>query len=512
MWLTTETSHHFPISLLQNGIKITKEAPQGLKENLLRTYKSEPMINPKFYSGCPAKYREFTKLLYGFAFFHAVIQVRKQFGAFGWNRDYDFDESDFFISVSQLQRFINKTGVIEFKGIAILTTECNYGGKIDSDWEREKLMTILEDYFNEGVILDSTFEFYPTEKHTYGIPRKFEYRDMLMHIEKEIPSVPSPWIYDIHPNAQIRSGIVLGKALVDDLVLTLGRVEDPVTDEKEQQLHVHVEELKGYLEPPIDLVVVKTKFPNDYRQCLNMNLLHEVIAYNVLVERIGKTLGQLQSAIEGRMVYTSELKTMAYEISNCTVPRDWRLLSYPTMKPIGSYFEDLRKKMRWMKDWVENGIPSSFWMAAFFYPQAFLVSCKQNYSRQYDLPLSNIHFKYLVSGPDELAAVGGSNSIFVWGLILEGVRWDTERNMLVEPRDKEIAEQLPGVHFILTEDRPAGKGKFECPVFKTESRSEDFEICNTFSPTFVTTIELNTELDPIVWIKRGVAIVLQSSQ
>lgn len=511
--MTTETSHHFPISLLQNGVKITKEAPQGLKENLLRTYKSEPMINPKFYSGCPAKYREFTRLLYGFAFFHAVIQVRKQFGTFGWNADYDFDESDFFISVSQLQRFINKTGAVEFKGISMLTTECNYGGKIDSDWEREKLRTILGDYFNEGVISDSTFEFYPTEKHTYGIPRKFEYRDMLMHIEKEIPSVPSPCIYDIHPNAQIRSGIVQGRELVDDLVLTLGRIEDPVTDEKEQQLHAYVEELKAYLETPIDLMLVKSKFPNDFRQCLNMNLLHEAIAYNVLLERIGKRLGQLQSAIEGRMVYTAELKTIAQEISKCAVPRDWLLICYPTLKPIGSYFEDLRNRVRWIKDWVENGIPSSFWMAAFFYPQAFLVSCKQNYSRHYDVPLSTIQFEYLVGGPEEVVAVGGCSSFFVQGLILEGVRWDKDRNMLVEPRDKEITDQLPGIHFILTGDRPGHAArKFKCPVYKTESRSDNFEIPNTFSTNFVTTIELDTDLQPAVWIKRGVAIVLQSSQ
>ena len=38
LWLTSMAVSYFPITILQNGIKMTIEPPQGLRNNLLRTY------------------------------------------------------------------------------------------------------------------------------------------------------------------------------------------------------------------------------------------------------------------------------------------------------------------------------------------------------------------------------------------------------------------------------------------------------------------------------------------
>lgn len=50
MWLTSYPSSAFPASVLQNGIKITTEAPKGMKANLLQCYSSDT-INGVF-EGC----------------------------------------------------------------------------------------------------------------------------------------------------------------------------------------------------------------------------------------------------------------------------------------------------------------------------------------------------------------------------------------------------------------------------------------------------------------------------
>ena len=81
LWLTSMPNENFPVSVLQNSVKMTMEPPQGLRSNILRTYQAydDKELNEV---GKPEIYK---KLLYAFAFFHAIIQDRRKFGPIGWN-------------------------------------------------------------------------------------------------------------------------------------------------------------------------------------------------------------------------------------------------------------------------------------------------------------------------------------------------------------------------------------------------------------------------------------------
>lgn len=82
-----------------------------------------------------------------------------------------------------------------------------------------------------------------------------------------------------------------------------------------------------------------------------------------------------------------------------TVPSTWNALAYPSLKPLSSWVDDLAKRVEFIYDWYEHGVPSVFWIGGFFFPQAFLTGTLQNYARQTHAAIDTISFGFEIQKP-----------------------------------------------------------------------------------------------------------------
>ena len=222
MWLTSYPAKEFPVSVLQNGVKMTNEPPAGIKNNMRQSYLNDPVCDPEFFgvfqdSNQAEKNNQFQKMLFGLTFFHAVVQERRGFGPQGFNVPYGFNESDYIISVMQLKIFMDEYDVVPYDALQYLTGQCNYGGRVTDDWDRRCLVSILENAYCPGVVEEAKYHF--SGDASYYVPAPNGYQSYLDFLE-ELPVIQPPEIFGMHENVDITKEMMQTKILLNSVLIT----------------------------------------------------------------------------------------------------------------------------------------------------------------------------------------------------------------------------------------------------------------------------------------------------
>ncbi|CAF4829118.1 unnamed protein product [Rotaria sp. Silwood1] len=181
LWMTTEPIEKFPIGLLQKSYKVVIEPPSTVKLNLRSTF-----VNLNLQTFTESDHPAYPCMIFMLAFFHAIILDRRKYDKIGWSCNYDFNESDFHVSVDILKAYLNMSlerGSLEIQWptLRYLIGEVIYGGRVIDSYDRRIIHTYMKEYFGDFVFdYFQPFHFFidtnKSLKYDYFIP---ELRDFL---------------------------------------------------------------------------------------------------------------------------------------------------------------------------------------------------------------------------------------------------------------------------------------------------------------------------------------------
>ena len=275
LWLTSMPSPSFPVSVLQNSVKMTLEPPSGLKQNVLSTYES---LDPVEFESCtkPAVYK---KLLFGLAFFHAIVQDRRKFGPIGWNIPYAFTNEDLKVSRTQLKIFIETYEEVPYKVLNVIAAEINYGGRVTDDKDVRLIGVILKGYMNPRMLEDN----YSMSKS--GIYRSIPIGEISDYIEyiRGLPLNPDPEAFGLHDNAEITTNQMNTAQLLFDIISMQPKAQKGKGKSREEIIGEQAKFLFDKTPPVFDLEMVGKLYPTSYEESMNTVLFQECVRYNGLL-------------------------------------------------------------------------------------------------------------------------------------------------------------------------------------------------------------------------------------
>ncbi|XP_038058161.1 dynein heavy chain 6, axonemal-like isoform X2 [Patiria miniata] len=537
LFLSSMPTTKFPVSVLQNSVKVTNEPPKGLRANVRRAFSE--ITQQQFEEHILGiKWR---KLNFGICLFHAIIQERKKFGPLGWNIKYEFNDSDRECALENLRMFL-ADGEIPWDALVYITGEITYGGRVTDAWDQRCLRTVLRRFFSP-VTLDQDYKY--SESGIYYCPDLDTLSEYRNYVEN-LPIIDEPEIFAMFDNANIAFQRQETQQLINTILEVQPRMASGGSGMSNDDIVYELaESILAKLPDNLDIdEAYQEMFKADDKGRINSLttvLCQEVDRFNILLKVIKSSMRTIQKAIKGLVVMSEELESVYHSFINNQVPEMWSNAAYPSLKPLASWVKDLQLRVSFIGHWIVHGQPKSYWLSGFFFPQGFLTGTLQNHARKYDYPIDQLNFRFTVlpnyrdqaevDAQQEKLAFGQvtdsdkepnepsvdselpspENGVLVHGLFMDACRWDDETMKLADSRPGEMNPTLPVMLMEPEMNFSPDPINYISPLYKTGLRAGTLSTTG-HSTNFVVAVHLPSNQPQDYWISKGSALLCQLNE
>jgi dynein heavy chain 2 len=503
LWMTSEAHVKFPTILLQSSLKVTYEAPPGIRRNLARTYDS---WSEEFISRSASTTR--AQALFVLAWFHAILQERRSYIPQGWTKFYEFSFADLRAASDVIDRACRNQGSrpVQWGFIRGLFENAIYGGRIDNSFDVEVLRSYLLQFFNSNVISgQGSLRARPVKlAANIVLPSSHHYKDYLAVVES-LPDTDKPSFFGLPANIERSAQRITSSRVLKQLKILM---RADFTGDK-----VDRETWALQLGPILDLwkklnkgtELVNKKVTQSFEQALPVTVfvVQEHSSALKLVQDVHFSLTALDKVIRGTALLTSEVHHLASALLQQQVPDVWSNLWEGPRDPV-HYLRSLVAKTLALGSWVEKAHAGTLLSGAaidlseLFHPDTFLNAMRQQTARTLKCSMDDLKSATKWNSTEVL---GTSCSVRLDGLQLEGCTFDGNR-FLENERNSPTISSLPACTFAwVPKDAPENYPSSDCiwlPVYYSSERER-----------IITMLAVPCGGNQAKWIQCGAALFLR---
>lgn len=218
------------------------------------------------------------------------------------------------------------------------------------------------------------------------------------------------------------------------------------------------------------------------------------------------TLTLLLKGLKGEIGMNDQLDAIAFSLYNNFLPKAWADKAPQTEKSLGDWMQALFKRDQQYIDWIKKGEPKCIWISGLHYPGAYMTALIQTCCRAQGWPLDKSITYTVVTKMTDPAEIKKRPTFgcYMYGLYLEGARWNLDKGCLERQRPKELIYEMPIIQLIPIEsNRLKLRDSLSTPCYCTQARR------NAMGVGWVFDANLHTEEHPSHWILQGVCLTLR---